>query len=363
MKGRLALIVVAALIAVPSAFADPARVGYPSSIASTGDSITRAYNTGFLPFFDAPSNSWSTGSSGIVNSHYRRILAANPLVLGHAYNDAASGADIADLAGQVQRAVSQGAEYVTILMGANDACASSEAGMTPPATFAARFQAALAALSAGLPDARIFVASIPDIYNLWAIYRDSLTARFVWTVAGICQSMLARPGSMAQADVDRRARVRQRVVDYNAQLALICAAFIHCRFDGSVVFNTPFVRSDVTTRDFFHPSLSGQVRLAAISWGATFDFTDAVAPVSSASVAGGAVTLTATDNVRVAGIEHRFGAGAYTRYAGPVALSPGATLTYRAVDVNGNVEATKTVAGLRSGLWAAAGGAGPQATV
>lgn len=346
VMGRLALIAVAALVAVPSALADPARVGYPGSIASTGDSITRAYNTGFLPYFDAPANSWSTGSSGIVNSHYRRILAANPLVLGRAFNDAASGADMADLAGQVQRAVSQGAEYVTILMGGNDACASSEAAMTPVATFAAQVQAALAALSAGLPDARIFVVSIPDIYNLWAIYRDSLTARLVWTVAGICQSMLARPGSMAQADVDRRARVRQRVVDYNGQLALICAAFIHCRFDGNTVFNTPFVRSDVTTRDYFHPSLSGQVRLAAISWAATFDFTDAVAPSSSASVSAGAATLTATDDVGVAGLEYRFASsGAYTRYTGPVALAPGATLTYRAVDVNGNVEATKTISG------------------
>jgi lysophospholipase L1-like esterase len=346
VKGRLALIAVAALVAVPSALADPARVGYPNSIASTGDSITRAFNTGFLPFFDAPANSWSTGSSGTVNSHYRRILAANPLVHGHAFNDAVSGADMSDLAGQVQRAVSQGAAYVTILIGANDACASSEATMTPVATFAAQFQSALATLSAGLPDARIFVVSIPDIYNLWAIYRGSATARLVWTLAGICQSMLARPGSMAQGDVDRRARVRQRVVDYNTQLATICSAFIHCRFDGNAVFNTPFVRSDVTTRDYFHPSLSGQVRLAAISWAATFDFTDTVAPISSASLAGGTVTLTATDDVGVAGIEYRLASsGPFTRFAGPVALAQGATLTYRAVDVNGNVEATRTVSG------------------
>jgi lysophospholipase L1-like esterase len=346
MKRRLTLIAVAALVAVPSALADPARVGYPSSVASTGDSITRAFNTGFLPFVDWPPNSWATGSSGAVNSHYRRILAANPFVFGRNFNDAVSGADMADLAGQVQRAVAQGAEYVTILMGANDACASSEAAMTPVATFAAQFSSALGILSAGLPDARIFVVSIPDIHNLWAIYRDSANARFVWTVAGICQSMLARPSSTAPADVDRRARVRQRVIDYNALLAQACAAFIHCRFDGNLAFNTPFVRSDVTTRDYFHPSLAGQTKLAALSWTATFDFTDAVAPVSSASVSSGAATLTATDNVAVAGVEYRFAAsGAFTRYTMPVPLSPGSTLTYRAVDVNGNVEATKTLTG------------------
>jgi lysophospholipase L1-like esterase len=253
---------------------------------------------------------------------------------------------MADLADQVQRAVSQGPEYVTILMGANDACASSEAGMTAVATFAAQFQAALATLSAGLPDARIFVVSIPDIFNLWAIYRDSATARFVWSLAGICQSMLARPGSTAQADVDRRARVRRRVVDYNAQLAQICSAFVHCRFDRNLAFSTPFVRSDVTSRDFFHPSVAGQTKLAALSWTATFDFTDAVAPVSSASVAAGAATVTATDNAGVAGIEYRLTpSGPFTRYTGPVPLAAGATMTFRAVDVNGNVEATKTLTG------------------
>jgi lysophospholipase L1-like esterase len=343
MKSRLALVAVAALVAVPSALADPARVGYPSSIASTGDSITRAFNTGLLPYLDAPWNSWSTGTSSSVNSHYRRIFAANPLIAGRSFNAAVSGADMADLAGQVQRVVSQGAQYVTILMGANDACASSEASMTPVATFAAQLSSALAALSAGLPDARIFVVSVPDIFNLWAIYKDSFTARLVWSFAGICQSMLARPGSTAQADADRRARVRQRVVDYNAQLSQICASFVHCRFDGNAVFGTAFARSDVTTRDYFHPSLSGQARLAAITWAATFDFADATAPMSSASVSGGIMTLTATDDVGVAGIEYRFGPGAYTRYTAPVALAPGATVTYRGVDVNGNVEATKTV--------------------
>jgi lysophospholipase L1-like esterase len=346
MKRRLMLAVAAALVVVPSALADPARVGYPSSIASTGDSITRAFNTGFIPYVDWPPNSWSTGSSGTVNSHYRRILAANPFILGRSFNDAVSGADMADLPGQAQAAVSQGAAYVTILMGANDACASSEAAMTPVATFGAQFASALGILSAGLPDARIFVVSIPDIHNLWAIYRDSANARFVWTVAGICQSMLARPGSTAQADVDRRARVRQRVIDYNAQLQQVCAAYIHCRFDGNLIFSTPFVRSDVTTRDYFHPSLAGQTKLAALSWSATFDFTDAVAPVSSASVSAGAATLSATDNVGVAGIEYRFAAsGPFARYTAPIPLPAGSTLTYRAVDVNGNVEATKTVTG------------------
>ena len=269
MRG-LTLAVAAAFALV---FAGVATAAYPSSMASTGDSITRAYNDCAFPYVDCPSASWSTGTNTTVNSHYRRILAANPAIAGRNFNDAETGADMADLIGQVQLAVAQGVEYVTVEMGANDVCASSEAGMTPVATFRAQFEQALATVTAGLPGVRVFVASIPNVYNLWAIYRDSFSARMVWSLAGICQSMLARAGSNASADVARRERVRQRNIDYNTQLAEVCAAYVFwCRYDGNAVFNTTFVRSDVTTRDYFHPSVAGQAKLANVTWTATFPF-------------------------------------------------------------------------------------------
>lgn len=349
MKLRL-LVAVVALIVLPTASAEPGKVGYPSAMASTGDSITRAFNTGWFPFVDWPANSWSTGTSGTVSSHYRRILAANPAVLGRNFNDAASGADMADLSAQVQAAVSQRVEYVTILMGANDVCASSEAAMTPVATFRAQFEQAMTTLSTGLPNARIYVVSVPDVYQLWAIYKDSSSARTVWALGGICQSLLARPTSTQQADVERRNRVRQRNIDYNAQLAEVCAVYVHCRFDNNTIFNTAFVRSDVSSRDYFHPSVAGQAKLSLLTWSAGFDFRDAVAPTSShtaTAVAGGTiVTLAGSDNVGVKGIEYKVGGGAaWTRYAEPVTVPTGATLEWRAVDVNGNFEASKTLVG------------------
>lgn len=343
MKLRLFVAVTAALVAVPSALA-----GYPRSIASTGNSITRAFNTGFLPYIDAPSNSWSTGSSTTVNSHYRRILAANPLISGRNFNNAVTGADMGDLDGQAALAVSQGAEYVTILMGANDVCASSEGAMTPVVTFRAQFETAIQRLSSGLPDARIFVASVPDVYRLWDIYRTSFTARLVWTTFGICQSMLANPSSFAPGDVARRARVQQRNVDYNTQLKDVCAVYVHCRFDAGAVFGTDFVRSDVTTRDYFHPSVAGQTKLARISWSATFDFTDNLAPTSTASstpVAGGTSVTLASADADLAGIEYRLGSAPYVRFTVPLTVATGTTLSYRAVDVNGNNEAARTLVG------------------
>src|SRR5216117_2027543 len=154
MRKHLWLVAVVVALATPAAAAaDVAHVGYPSSIASTGDSITRAFNTCSFPFVDCPRNSWSTGSSSAVNSHYLRILAANAAIVGRNFNDARTGAKMAALNGQVSAAIAQQVEYVTVLMGANDVCTSSVATMTPTATFAGQLQNALLTLSSGLPNA------------------------------------------------------------------------------------------------------------------------------------------------------------------------------------------------------------------
>jgi lysophospholipase L1-like esterase len=343
-KGLFLWAAVAALILTPVAVADIAHVGYPNSIASTGDSITRAFNTCTFPFIDCPQNSWSTGSSSTVNSHYRRILAANPAIFGRSFNDARTGARMNALNGQVTTAVSQRVEYVTILMGANDVCTSSVSTMTPTATLEAQLRTSLQTLSAALPNARIYVVSIPNVYHLWEILHTNLSAVITWSLGGICQSLLANPMSMAPADVARRQQVYQRTVDDNAALARVCAQFVHCRFDGNAAFNLQFVRSDVSTRDYFHPSVAGQTKAAAITWAAGFDFTDRTPPVSTANTSAG-ITISATDNVAVAGIEYSLNGGPYQRYIGTFAVAAGTVVTYRAVDVNGNIEATKVVVG------------------
>jgi hypothetical protein len=114
----------------------------------------------------------------------------------------------------------------------------------------------------------VYVVSIPNIHHLWEVYKDSWIARTVWSTARICQSMLANPASTLQADVDRRARVAARNAEFNGVLQAVCAAYRQCRFDGHAVFNAVFSRSDVTSRDYFHPSISGQAKLAAVTWAA-----------------------------------------------------------------------------------------------
>ena len=258
----LALIALALL--APATVA--ARVAYPRSIAATGDSLTRAAGTGFYPWTDNPAASWSTGTDPSVNSHYLRLLALNPKIRGKNFNDARSGAKMGELASQMDRVISQKADYVTVEMGGNDVCAANEGAMTSVADYRSQFRAGLERVTAGLPKVKVFVASVPNVHHLWQLFHDDLAARIAWATFGVCQSMLANPTSTATTDVERRARVTQRIVDYNNALAEVCAQYRQCRFDGFAAFQTEFTKNDVIHLDYFHPSISGQRKFAAGTW-------------------------------------------------------------------------------------------------
>lgn len=243
-----------------------ASVRYPNSMAALGDSITRAFDV-CCWYGDHPGQSWSTGGSswGGVTSHYERLVVRHPKLAGHNYNDAVSGAKARDLPAQATKAVSQGAQYVTILMGANDLCTSSATSMTSVADFTASVRSALATLSQGLPNARIFVSSIPDIYQLWSVLHTNLFAEAVWSTFGICQSMLATSNSEAD-----RQLVVSREEAFNNALADACLAIARCRWDGGATYNYKFSAGQVSALDYFHPSLSGQAALATVTWNASW---------------------------------------------------------------------------------------------
>ncbi|MDQ3266806.1 MAG: GDSL-type esterase/lipase family protein [Myxococcota bacterium] len=346
----------------------PERVGPPSALAAVGDSISTGFNASTTRFGNQPYHSWSTGSDGGVVSQYTQLgeLGGAPV----AYSLAVAGAVMGDLASQVNNAIARRTadggtvDYVTLLMGANDVCRGSEAAMLEVDTFRQQFAGALDSLSAGLPDARIFVASIPDVFRLWEVLHTDANAVYVWDVANTCQSVLANPESTAAADEERRARVRQRVVDFNQQLAEVCDGSLHCRHDQGAVFEVAFLASEVSTLDYFHPSVTGQSRVGSVTWTATFDFTDVIAPVSTAEIVPSGsedlITLSSTDDVAVRGIEfHVTGDSRWARYDVPLSLSEGATLVFRAVDINGNIEAAQQYR--RGGPLPADGGTGTDA--
>jgi len=269
LAAALALLLPATTVEPATAIEQPPAVQpplpLPTSMVALGDSITTGYNA-CGKFRDCPDQSWSTGTDDEVNSHYRRLLAISPAIEGRVSNLAESGAKMEDLVGQARAAVERQPDYVTILIGANDACTSSENDMTPVPEFRGQLDEAMAVLATGLPRTRVVVASIPDLHRLWEVEHRDRLAQLVWWVGSICQSMLDDARSVDAGDVARRERVRQRVVDYNAQLRDACAAFgRHCRFDGNAVFDHRFEAGDVSSWDAFHPDVSGQALIAELT--------------------------------------------------------------------------------------------------
>jgi lysophospholipase L1-like esterase len=204
-----------------------------------------------------------------VNSLALRIATRNPALGGHVYNLGRFGARMGDLYGQMLTVNALQPEYVTVLIGGNDACAPSEAAMTAADSFGRQFADAMALLAQGSPRSRVLVMSIPDPTRLLELFRGSRSARVVWDLFDVCQSALARPASALPDDVARRERVRQRVADYNAQLAAVCAQYQQCRYDGGAVFNATLEAADISTADYFHLSVRGQARLAETAWAAS----------------------------------------------------------------------------------------------
>ena len=226
----VALVLATLVTATPATAAAAAAPPLPDSIAAIGDSITQAVDVCCL-FGSWPGNSWSTGYVPLdgIASHYERIRAQNPRIRGHRWNNAVSGARMAHAPGQARATVRQGAEYVTILMGANDLCGWNGT-LTPTATF-----------------------------------RTHPLAQAVWQAAGICPSML----NFFNSPADRQA-VSKRQRELNNVLRDVCATWSRCRFDDYVTYNYDFTRGLVSKLDWFHPSLSGQATLATLTWNASW---------------------------------------------------------------------------------------------
>ena len=262
---RLSLLV--AFVVALSAPALPASAApaLPTSMVSVGDSITRGYDAVFWGCLlsDCPQYSWATGSSTSVSSHYRQLRARGATTLTAA-NYARTGAKVGELATQMTRAAT--AQYVTVLIGANDLCTSTADTMTSEATFRTQFAAGLTAYFTGKgpTEGRVFVSSIPDLNKLRQLGQTIPGAVNAWSAYRICQSILN-----PKATVEQVTRVQQREAAFNLILQQECERYIgRCLFDGGATFATSFVRSDLSTIDYFHPSVAGQNKLGTVTWNA-----------------------------------------------------------------------------------------------
>ncbi|WP_207931182.1 SGNH/GDSL hydrolase family protein [Streptomyces sp. 8K308] len=235
----------------------------PDSVAAIGDSITRAFDACSL-LSDCPEASWVTGTDTAVSSLAQQLLGE--ATAERSWNLAATGARVADLPAQAAEAVRHEPELVTVLIGANDACAADVASMTSPTEFRAALTEAFGVIREELPETGIYVSSVPDLMRLWEEGSESFMARTVWQMANICPSMLSDASDDGVSAGERRAEVRARVQEYNTVLEDVCTADELCRYDGGAVFDFRFTPSHLSDWDWFHPSREGQSELAALAY-------------------------------------------------------------------------------------------------
>ncbi|MEV6651003.1 SGNH/GDSL hydrolase family protein [Streptomyces sp. NPDC051219] len=235
----------------------------PASIAAVGDSITRGFDACSV-LSDCPEASWATGTDPQVRSLASRLLGDSAAGT-RSWNYARTGARMADLPAQVENAVENRPELITVMVGANDACRDSVAAMTPVAEFRAGFEAAMKALRSELPKAQVYVTSVPDLKRLWSQGRGNPLGKQIWKL-GICRSMLGDADDTDGVADARRNTVQRQVVEYNQALGDVCRKDLYCRYDGGAVFAYRFTGEQLSHWDWFHPSKNGQSRLAEIAY-------------------------------------------------------------------------------------------------
>lgn len=238
--------------------AAPGPAGLPDAVAVLGDSISRAQALSANATGDSPQSSWATGGNAtdVVTSHLERLRALQPGREVVGFNNAKGGAPIADLRGQAVAAVRQGAPYVLVMFGANDACARTTEAMTSEADFRARLREGLDVLR-GLPaGARVYLVSVPDLTQLLDVFPANATARAMWSAFGTCQSAVGPAGPEP---------VRARIAAYNRALEEEAHARGYA-WDGGRVTAMRFAEEDVSDHDYFHPSAHGQAKLANVTW-------------------------------------------------------------------------------------------------
>lgn len=231
-----------------------------------GDSISLAVNA-CDQAGPCPAQAWAGGEAPGVDSIATRLgeqFGTRPEVLIAAKD----GGDVADAADRIGRLAAKKPDLVTILVGANDACAPNTSEMTEVDDFREQYADVLTQLADGAPDALALAMSVPDVNQIWELGRKDPGARQSWSKFWGCRNLLRDPTSDAPQVVASREAVADRVRDYNEAIAEVCAAAKNCVSDEAALNEHDFTSDEVSALDFFHPSKAGQRAIAEIAWNA-----------------------------------------------------------------------------------------------
>lgn len=248
---------------------------------------------------------WSTGyaAGDIVDSLNERFEATdsaayteNNATRDPAINQAVSGAIMQDfaaqslaVAGQMANVPPGTAGMVTVLLGNNDVCADTVAGMTDPDQFEAQYRAGLDVLASEpfADTVNLLVSGIPSIYWLWNAKRNDFMCRvFIWPFVP-CQNLLSGASddcasAASREDPDnvypgdgpncqRRKAFHARIRDeFNPILRDVLAEYRGAGLLPNAeyvdIMDVRFGSSHVNGGDCFHPSTAGHALMAEQQW-------------------------------------------------------------------------------------------------
>ena len=263
---------------VPTPTAAPtAALQLPAMLAAIGDSYTQAWSVSPAYRRDHPGYSWAVGTvkgDGVFSLRERFEALGDKVKVIDA---ATSGKKMSDAARQATLTVTAarnlppgGTAYVAIELGTNDLC---DDPTTAPAIFEAQLRSAVATLRSGLPrGSRILMLSIPDFSHFHDITQADATAKATLNLPAnsrMCAPFLGSDSPLSIQDAE------QVLALYNATLGRVCDEIeatdgpsnkLHCRHNEALLSEKDFKIKDLSTVDYFHPSLSGQARMAAAAW-------------------------------------------------------------------------------------------------
>ncbi len=250
----------------------------PSMLAAIGDSYTQAWSTSPSYKYDHPQFSWAVGTAkgdGVFSLREQfealgdKLTVVDAATSGRKMDDADRQANVVVAAAKKLAAGST--VYVTFELGTNDLCDNP---VTDPAALEAQLRSSISILRSGLPPgSRILMLSVPDFSHFYTITQASSKARAALsTKAGSlrCPPFLGSntPYTMDQA--------RATLASYNTILNQVCdeveatdgaAGKLHCSRNEAMLSEKDFTIADLSTADYFHPSRSGQARMASAAWG------------------------------------------------------------------------------------------------
>jgi lysophospholipase L1-like esterase len=231
-------------------------------MGALGDSITTAFDSYHI--LSEKSGNWSSGWGKFEDFESHKIklekLLEKPVV---AFNMAIPGVTSRMLGFQTKRLLkkAKAPDYVTILIGANDACRWKDNYKKDLEKYKNNVASSVANLTLANPKVKILLVPVPNMNRLWELGKDNKKCLAVWRGLNLCNPLFGR-----NVTDEGRERFSERIKGINSTLKEISEKYptnvAYYDFLTEIEFDEEYI-SEI---DCFHPSAYGQKMIADVTF-------------------------------------------------------------------------------------------------